>query len=234
MKTAQIVAWVVGLLFLSLGLQAKETNVRFGLKGSMNITRNWDSEGLSDSGYSTVIENKTTFALGVLASWRLSPRFHLQPEIYYIRKGARQNINVDGLPIGPIRVTYSMGYIEIPVLLKAYIKGDRELLGTHLVTGPYLSLLANDSYTVKNTYLGESTEDITGLQNIDYGRSVAERFQPRWKIERLRSLRRGRSVSLLFAALTILPDLLLPPPLPSCYNIDVCSVRLSCSTGSCF
>lgn len=169
MKRASIVACVVGLLFLSLGLQAKETNVRFGLKGSMNITRNWDSEGLSDSGYSTVIENKTTFSLGVLASWRLSRRFHLQPEIYYIRKGSRQNINVDGLPIGPIRVTYSMGYIEIPVLLKAYIKGDRELLGTHLVTGPYLSLLANDSYTVKNTYLGESTEGITGLQSIDYG-----------------------------------------------------------------
>jgi len=163
------VACAVGLLFLSLGLQAKETNVRFGLKGSMNITRNWDSEGLSDSGYSTVIENKTTFSLGVLASWRLSRRFHLQPEIYYIRKGSRQSITLNAVPINPIKATFNLAYYEIPVLLKAYIKGDQELLGTHLVAGPYLSFLASNSYTIKNAYLGDFEREIPGLRSTDYG-----------------------------------------------------------------
>jgi hypothetical protein len=169
MKRAQIGMIVVGLLLLSLGLQAVESNVRFGLKGSLNISRHWSAEELSGKGHSVSSANRTTFALGALVSWRLSRRFHLQPEIYYIKKGSHQNVKVDGLPIGPIKATYSLGYIEIPVLLKAYLKGDRELLGTHVVAGPYLSLLADDSYTLKNSFLGESESGISGLRSTDYG-----------------------------------------------------------------
>ncbi|MFA9454964.1 MAG: porin family protein [Candidatus Aminicenantaceae bacterium] len=169
MKRALIITCTVGLLFLCLELDAKENSVRFGLKGSMNITRNWDSQGPSNSGYSTVIENKTTFALGVLASWRLNRRFHLQPEIYYIRKGSRQSITLDAVPINPIKATFNLAYFEIPVLLKGYIKGDQEMLGTHLVAGPYLSFLASDNYTIKNTYLGDFEQEIAGLRSTDYG-----------------------------------------------------------------
>ena len=72
-------------------------------------------------------------------------------------------------PSAPIKATYSLGYYEIPVLLKVYLRSDQELLGTHLVAGPYLSLLAGTSYTIKNATLGEITEDITGLRNTDLG-----------------------------------------------------------------
>jgi hypothetical protein len=37
------------------------------------------------------------------------------------------------------------------------------------VAGPYLSLLADDKYTIKNSYLGESESGITGLRGTDYG-----------------------------------------------------------------
>ena len=169
MKRLQTGLILLGLLLSSPGLWAAESNIRFGLKGSLNIGRHWSSEELSGKGYSVTAENRTTFALGGLIAWRLSHRFHLQPEIYYIKKGSKQTLTEDTLPIGPIKATYSLGYIEIPVLLKAYIKGDQELLGAHLVAGPYLSLLADDKYTIKNSYLGESESGITGLRSTDYG-----------------------------------------------------------------
>ncbi len=160
---------IIGLLLFGQGMQAAQSNLRFGIKGSMNISRQWSPDELSGGGYSVASENRTTFALGALLSWRLSRRFHLQPEIYYIQKGSKQNIILDIFPAGPIRATYSLGYYEIPVLLKVYAKSDQELLGTHLVAGPYLSLLAGTSYTIKNAYLGEIKEDITGLRSTDYG-----------------------------------------------------------------
>jgi len=125
MKRLQTGLLLVGLLITGLGLQAAESNIRFGLKGSLNISRHCSSD--------------------------------------------KQTLTVDTLPIGPIKATYSLGYIEIPVLLKAYIKGDQELLGAHLVAGPYLSLLADDKYTIKNSYMGESESEITGLRSTDYG-----------------------------------------------------------------
>jgi hypothetical protein len=171
MKRAQIHMIVLGLLFssLGLGLEAAPSKVRFGLKGSFNIARQYSSEDITGQGYSVTSENSTTFALGGLLSWRLNGRFHLQPEIYYIRKGSKQNLILDMFPSAPTKATYSLGYYEIPVLLKVYLKNDRELLGTHLVAGPYLSLLAGTRYTVKNAFLGEIEKDITGLRGTDYG-----------------------------------------------------------------
>jgi hypothetical protein len=169
MKRAHIVMIVAGLLCLNLGLRAADSKVRFGIKGSLNISRHWSTEELSGPDYSVTSENRTTFALGALVAWRLSSRFTLQPEIYYIKKGSTQSVTLEAYPIGPIKATYRLGYIEIPVLLKAYLKGDGGLLGTHAVAGPYLSLLADDSYTIKNAFLGETESGIPGLRSTDYG-----------------------------------------------------------------
>ncbi len=160
---------LAGLVLLSSALSAEVNTIRFGIKGSLNISRHWSSEEISGTGYSVTSKNKTTLAWGGLMDIPITHRFHVQPEIYWVRKSSQQNIALADIPIGSVRANYSLDYIEIPILFKAYLKEKEQLLRMHIVTGPYLSFLVHDSYSFKNTFLGEQKSDIPGLRKSDYG-----------------------------------------------------------------
>ena len=169
MRKSLVAACCVGMLSSGALLEGADKTVRLGLTSSLNISRHWSTEELSGQDYTVQSDNKTTFAFGGLAEVRLNQRFSLQPEVYYIKKGSKQNVSIAEIPIGPIKAVYSLDYLEIPVLFKAYFSRERELLGPHALAGPYVSFLVGDRYTFKNTYLGEEESSIPGLKSMDYG-----------------------------------------------------------------
>lgn len=150
-------------------LKGSDQNVRFGLTGSLNISRHWSPEEFSSQEFSVQSANKTTLALGGLVDVRLNQRFSLQSGITYIKKGSKQNVSIAEIPIGPIKATYSLDYLEIPILLKAYLNREHELLGPHVSAGPYVSFLLSNRYAFKNSFLGEEESSIPGLRRTDFG-----------------------------------------------------------------
>ncbi len=143
--------------------------IRSGFKMIFDISKHWSGAEKGGAGYSVESANRTGYGLGGLLQVDLSPYLTLQPEVFFIRKGSVQNVTVDAVPIGPIRATYILDYIELPVILKTYFRARRQPLAPHLGAGPYLSFLVRNKYKFKNSILGESEQKIADLKTTDLG-----------------------------------------------------------------
>jgi hypothetical protein len=157
-------AWLFGPVYAQAALE-----IRYGLKTVLDISRHWSTEEKGGAGYSVESANRTGYGLGGILQVDLSPHFTLQPEVFFIRKGSVQNVTVAEVPIGPIKATYILDYIELPVILKTYFRARKEPLAPYLGAGPYLSFLVRDKYKFKNSVLGESEQKIEDLKTTDSG-----------------------------------------------------------------
>ncbi len=151
------------------GYAPAAVEMRYGFKAILDISRHWSTAEKGGADYSVESANRTGYGLGGILQADLSPYFTLQPEVFFIRKGSVQNVTVAGVPIGPIRATYILDYLELPVILKTYFRARREPLAPHLGIGPYLSFLVHNKYKFKNSILGESEQKIEDLRTTDFG-----------------------------------------------------------------
>jgi hypothetical protein len=154
---------------LMTGSAAAAVRPAWGFKMVLDISRHWSTEEMGGPDYTVESSNRMGYALGGFLQFELSPRFTLQPEVNFIRKGSVQSVSVADLPIGPIRVTYILDYIEVPLILKTYLRTDKKPLAPHLGIGPYAAILVHDRYRVKNSFLGESEQKIEDLRSTDFG-----------------------------------------------------------------
>ena len=91
--------------------------------------------------------------VGVSAEYMITDMFSIDAGLYYSMQGASWRIDEENLSflesIGNVKVTLKNDYINIPVLLKAYVAD-----GFHLFAGPQLGYLVNSSVGGKVSILG--------------------------------------------------------------------------------
>jgi hypothetical protein len=156
-------------LFLILGtanMQAQSKKLALGLNIGPIFSNQWSTEE-TPAGYEKP-GGESGLSLGLYLNLRLSKRFSLQGEIGLVEKGANHNLLIEGFPFGPIDVTYSTEYIEVPIWLKFYvIKG--KTLRLYTGGGGYIAFLLNGEYTVENEFIPTITEDLEDIKQSDLG-----------------------------------------------------------------
>ena len=86
-------------------------------------------------------KNRTAFAGGAFFTLGLGSIFAIQPEVLLTMKGTRASNPTQNFTTGDL--TLSMDYIEIPLLLKAYIPVKNPNLRPNLFAGPAIAFLIN-------------------------------------------------------------------------------------------
>jgi hypothetical protein len=129
-----------------------------GFKAGVNISNlSGDDAGSPDS--------KTGFAFGGFFMYQFSPMFAIQPEAYYTMKGATDKMDFQGTTVD---LTYTLDYIEIPVLFKFLIPIQGSGVKPAIFAGPFLGI--NTTAKVKAEFDGQSQEeDIEDTKSTEFG-----------------------------------------------------------------
>lgn len=156
-----ITAVLVAMAILAPGARAETA---FGVKAGIGLSH--VNADLFDT------DNRTGFAGGVYGRFGLSPNFALQPELLYVRKGAKlfsTNVTVGGITFGSIGTTLDVDYLEVPVLLclSAPSPGPVDL---RLLAGPVASIKMTEK--LSTTGLVGVSLDSDQIKSADYGLAV--------------------------------------------------------------
>lgn len=117
-------------------------------------------------------ENRTGFVGGAYATFDLSPMFGLQPELLFVRKGAKlfsTNVTIGGTTFGKVGSTLDVDYLEIPVLLRisAPNPGPVDL---RLLAGPVASFKVDEK--ISTTGLIGYSLPTDQVEATDFGLAV--------------------------------------------------------------
>ena len=109
---------------------------------------------------------------GVYGVFDLTPNIAIQPELLFVRKGARlfsTDVKIGGITFGSVGSTLDVDYVEIPVLLNvsASNAGPVDL---RLLAGPVLALKVNEQITTTGL-IGYSL-DSDQVKTSDFGIAV--------------------------------------------------------------
>ncbi len=107
----------------------------FGIIGGLNSSKLalGDGNALEDA------KNRTAFTGGAFFTLGLGQILAIQPEVLLSMKGTRASNPTQNFTTGDL--TLSMNYIEIPLLLKAYIPLNNPSLRPNLFVGPAIAFL---------------------------------------------------------------------------------------------
>lgn len=146
------------LFVLSVFSMISFAQMQAGLKAGVNISNlSGDDAGSPDS--------KTGFAFGGFFMYQFSPMFAIQPEAYYTMKGATEKMDFSGTTVD---LTYTLDYIEIPVLFKFLIPIQGSGVRPAIFAGPFLGI--NTTAKVKAEFDGQSQEeDLTDTKSTEFG-----------------------------------------------------------------
>jgi hypothetical protein len=146
------------LFFLSIFSIMSYAQMQAGLKAGLNIANlSGDDAGSPDS--------KTGFAFGGFFMYQFSPMFAIQPEAYYTMKGATEKMDFQGTTVD---LTYTLDYIEIPVLFKFLIPVQGSGVRPAIFAGPFLGI--NTTAKVKAEVDDQSQEeDIEDTKSTEFG-----------------------------------------------------------------
>ncbi len=125
-----------------LGLAcANAQKIKFGTKAGLNLAfiTGDDTEDFKPN---------IDFHFGIMAEWKISDKFGLQPEIVYSRQGSDINIESEG--------RISLNYLNIPIIGKYYVTK-----GLSLEAGPQIGYLLSTK--------GGSVNYKDFLKSTDYG-----------------------------------------------------------------
>jgi len=107
-----------GLVIFSMSgmfAQADSKAVQFGVKGGVN-SATISGDDINDA------KSRTSFNVGVLAEIPITERLSIQPEVMYSGQGFDvKEIDQDNIFDTNENVEYQLDYIQVPILLKAYL-----------------------------------------------------------------------------------------------------------------
>jgi hypothetical protein len=153
-------------LFLSAATPAA-AQMTFGVKGGVNIAN------LSFDPSEGDLESRTGLVVGALVTQPLRSRFGLQIEGLYVQKGAKDEVNEDGLVF---KTEIKLDYVEIPVLANVALASSDNLKFS-VLAGPTFSFLVSDK--IREEFDGEVFEDELGddIKSYDIGFALAGAVQ---------------------------------------------------------
>ena len=161
---------VVVIVIFTLNVNAQ--NVKFGVKGGLNISSIYGSEN-SD------VESRYSFHIGGLAEVEISEKLSFQPEVVFSSQGSKFNISGEYFDLHGgvnsdffnIESTSTLNYINIPLILKYYVFD-----GFSLEFGPQvgylLSVKTETNHTVDGEIVSEISKTKDGLNVIDFGVNI--------------------------------------------------------------
>ncbi|WP_121666697.1 porin family protein [Mesonia aquimarina] len=179
MKKIHLSFLLIILNFFFINAQEKDNikNTQFGFKGGINIST---ISGLPSNNFYT-LKTYNGFYGGFLLQIDLNNYFSIQPEIYYSQQGFELRNNDSS------RIIYRVDYLQLPVLLKAYIIGGLNVqLGPQLglklseeINGTKQSIFSEKDKYFEKTDIGfifglEYNFDKTFLLNVRYIPSITE------------------------------------------------------------
>lgn len=145
MKRFNLALILILAVSLAAGAQA-ETD--FGIKAGVSIS---NIKGDNTDG----LDSKTGFMVGGFASIPISAPAAIQPEVFYVQKGAK-------FGLGGADASFKLDYIEIPVLFKYTVDG--ESARPFFLLGPSLGFKMSAKTEVEGT-----SEDVEDVASTDFG-----------------------------------------------------------------
>ncbi len=128
-----------------------------GVKGGLNFANfhGEDTEGMDFS-------SKMGYCAGGFITYSINDVFAIQPEVLFTTKGAKWNLGTGAV------ITFSVNYLEIPVLAKLSIASQGSVVPS-LFVGPYVAMKLSSKAKIE--YEGESEEDDWGedIKTTDFG-----------------------------------------------------------------
>lgn len=134
------------------------SQMQFGVKAGLNIANIGGSD--ADKLVGRSLDSKTGFTGGVFFNYQFNNLFAIQPEAYYSMKGATYSE-------GGAKLTISLDYIEIPVLLKLLIPVQGSNIKPSIFAGPAIGFNTTHKYKVE--FNGQTQEeDIQNTKSTDF------------------------------------------------------------------
>lgn len=154
----------LALLLAVAAAPAAHAGASFGVKAGIGLTQ-VNAEAFD-------ADSRTGFAGGVYGAFDLSPNIALQPELLWVRKGAKlfsTNVTIGGLTFGRVGTTFDVDYLEVPVLLR-FSAPSTGPLDLRLLAGPVASMKINEQLSA--TGLVSYTLPSDQLKSADFGVAV--------------------------------------------------------------
>jgi hypothetical protein len=133
----------------------------FGIKGGLSLSHvNADLVNT---------DNRTGFVGGAYGAFELAPGFGLQPELLFVRKGAKlfsTNVTIGSTTFGKVGTTLDVDYVEVPVLLRFDVP-SAGLVDLRLLAGPVASFKMNEQ--LSTTGLIGVKLDTNEIKTADWG-----------------------------------------------------------------
>jgi hypothetical protein len=162
MKTRIVLVVAIAVLLLNCNVMMGQ--VKFGMKGGMNIETQSELGQLWDND-----EINTGFFVGAILEYPFNSKLSVQTEVNFQRKGEKSNQKVNGINTD---ISKNLDYINVPLLIKG--NWNSELgLGENWnlfgYTGPYYGYLVSANYKVKANGSTENTNITDDSIKNDWG-----------------------------------------------------------------
>ena len=155
---------ITGLFIFSTTLlhaQADSKAIQLGVKGGVNSTK-ITGDDIND------VKSRTSFNVGLLAEIPITQRLSLQPEVMYSGQGFDvEEIDQDNMFDTDENIEYQLDYIQVPLLLKAYL-----VKGLSIEAGPQFGFKIHEELDFQPNNDGgdiEINEDDSYVKDFDTG-----------------------------------------------------------------
>ncbi len=139
-----------GILAVSSIMAVKAQDVKFGIKGGLNISKLTNSDS----------KTRASFNAGGLVNIALTKEWAIQPELLYSAQGQKYNSALWGFVPSS---TLALGYINIPVMVQYSI-----VPSFYVEAGPQLGFLAGAKLKAN----GNSTDVKDSFKTADFGLNI--------------------------------------------------------------
>lgn len=154
---------VILTTFMLCSLLGFSQNLKFGVKGGLNIARlNTNLQSIQDA--SVTLSNVIGVNFGVFGEYKISNTFSIQPELLYSMQGGKANLSFMGQTLTE---TLSLNYLNVPVMAK-YFATEK----FSIQAGPQIGLLLAATEKIDSSITGlptSSTKNTSDYKTIDIG-----------------------------------------------------------------
>ncbi|MEK8180936.1 porin family protein [Flavobacterium buctense] len=161
-KNNKLMRKIIMAAIVLFGLNSIEAQVKYGLKGGLNIANlNIDEAGFPKT--SAI----TSFHLGGFAEIMLNKKVAFQPELIYSAQGAKFDFLFDDGSgnLYDTENTFKLSYVNIPLMIKYYPQSK-----FFLEAGPQVGFLTSAKLKVEVVGFGSDTQGANQLfKEIDFG-----------------------------------------------------------------
>lgn len=135
---------------ITLGISTFAQDVKYGVKGGLNIANLGGDDPEGDS--------KASFYLGGFVTFQLNKNFEFQPELVYSQQGSKAEED-------NYEAKFKANYLNIPLLFKAKVFGSEHLKA---VAGPQIGILVSSELSSDDPLSEEEMDFKKYMKDLDF------------------------------------------------------------------